>query len=74
MKKESKSAIVTAALVLGVAVLFRTVLDKPTEVVPLFLVPVFLYMGYVIAPVGFRAWLILTLVVSVALTLLYAMP
>jgi hypothetical protein len=74
MRNEIKAAIVTAVLILGIAVLFRSVLSKPQDVVPLFLIPVFLYAGYIIAPAGFKAWLILTVAVSVALAVLYALP
>jgi hypothetical protein len=74
MRQELKAPLITAILILGIAVLFRTVLGKPSEVVPLFLVPAFLYVGYLIAPAGFKAWVILTLAVSVALAALYATP
>jgi hypothetical protein len=71
MRKELKAPLITAILILGIAVLFQAVLDKPSEVVPLFLVPALLYVGYLIAPAGFKAWVILTLAISVALTILY---
>ncbi len=74
MRNELKAAIVTAVLILGTAVLFRRVLNKAQDVVPLFLVPAFLYVGYVIASAGFKAWLILTLTVTVALAVVYALP
>jgi len=40
-----KAAIVTAVLVMGIAVLFRSVLNKAQDVVPLFMIPAFVYMG-----------------------------
>ena len=74
MRNEIKAAIVTAVLIMGIAVLFRSVLNKAQDVVPLFLVPAFLYVGYLIAPAGFKAWLILTVAVSIALAVVYALP
>ena len=74
MRNELKAAIVTAVLIIGIAVLFRSVLNKAQDVVPLFLIPAFVYMGYTIAAAGFKAWLILTLAVTTALVVLYALP
>ena len=74
MRDEIKASLVTAVLVLGIAVLFRSVLGKPQDVVPLLLVPLFLYAGYASAPGGFRIWLILTLAISISMAVLYALP
>ena len=74
MRDEIKASIVTAVLVLGIAVLFRSVLGKPQDVVPLFLVPFFLYAGYASARGGFKIWMILTLAISISMALLYALP
>jgi hypothetical protein len=73
MRNELKAAIVTAILILGTAVVFRSVLNKAQDVVPLFLVPAFLYAGYGIASAGFKAWLTLTLAVTLALAIVYAL-
>jgi len=43
MRSEMKAAIVTAVLIMGIAVLFRSVLNKAQDVVPLFMVPAFVY-------------------------------
>lgn len=45
MRNEVKAGIVAAVLIMGVAVLFRSVLNKPQDVVPLFMIPAFVYMG-----------------------------
>ena len=43
MRSEMKAAIATAVLIMGIAVLFRSVLNKAQDVVPLFMVPAFVY-------------------------------
>jgi hypothetical protein len=63
---------VAAVLTLGVAVVFRSALGKPQDVVPLYLVPVFLYMGYITAKAP-KLWIGLTIVITVALVILYAL-
>ncbi len=74
MRNEIKASLVTLVLVLGIAVLFRSVLGKPQDVVPLFLVPLFLYTGYASARGGFKTWMILTLAISISMAVLYALP
>ncbi|MCK9356450.1 MAG: hypothetical protein M0R22_04785 [Dehalococcoidia bacterium] len=74
MKNETRAAIVAAVLTIGIVFVFTSVLHKSQDVVPLFLVPVFLYAGYAVATAGLRIWLGLTLAVTLGLTILYAMP
>jgi len=74
MKNETTAAIVAAVLTLGIVFIFTSVLHKSQDVVPLFLVPVFLYAGYAVAAARFRVWLGLTLAITVALAVLYAVP
>lgn len=73
MKDEVKAGIVAAVLIMGVAVLFSSVLNKPQNVVPLFLVPAFLYAGYAVNSGGFKMWAIMTVVLTVLLAVLYAL-
>lgn len=63
-----------AVLILTIAVVFSQVLEKPQNVVPLYLVPAFLYAGYASVEGGFKAWLAVTLAITVALCILYALP
>jgi len=72
MKHEFKAGILAAGLIMIVAVLFSSVLNKSQEVVPLFLVPAFLYAGYAISEAGFKAWAVMTIAITVLLVLLYA--
>jgi hypothetical protein len=73
MKNEFKAGILAAGLIMIVAVLFSSVLNKSQEVVPLFLVPAFLYAGYAIGEAGFKAWAVMTVAITVLLVLLYAL-
>lgn len=74
MRNETRAGIVAAVLIIGVAVLFGSVLNRPQNVVPLFLVPAFLFAGYAVAAGGFKMWAILTIAVTVLLAVLYALP
>ena len=74
MKKEFKAGIVAAALIMGVAILFSGILNRSQDVVPLFLVPAFLYAGYAVATAGFKVWAAMTVSITVLLAMLYAIP
>ncbi len=74
MKDETKAGIVAAVLTIGVAVLFGSVLNRPQNVVPLFLVPAFLFVGYAVNAGGFKMWAILTVAIMMLLVALYALP
>ena len=74
MKNDVKAGLVAAVLIMGVAVLFSALLNKPSDVVPLFLVPAFLYAGYAVQPAGFKVWVVMTISITVLLTMLYAIP
>lgn len=74
MKNEFKAGVVAAILIMGVAVLFSGLLNRSQEVVPLFLVPAFLYAGYAVATTGFKVWAAMTISITVLLVMLYAIP
>ena len=74
MKNEFKAGLIAAVLIMGVAVLFSGILDKQSDVVPLFLVPAFLYAGYAVQPAGFKAWAVMTISITILLAMLYAIP
>ena len=74
MKNEFRAGIVAAVLIMVVAVLFSAVLNKSQNVVPLFLVPAFLFAGYAVGHAGFKVWAVMTIALTALLTLLYAMP
>jgi len=74
MKTETKAAIVAAVLTMGIAFVFTSVLHKSQDVVPLFLVPILLYAGYALTSGGFKLWLAVTVFISLAMAILYAMP
>ena len=73
MKNEFKAGIVAAILIMGVAVLFSSVLNRSQNVIPLFLVPAFLFAGYAVGSSGFKVWATMTVAITVLLTLLYAL-
>jgi len=64
---------VTAVLTLVVAVVFRSVLNEPQDVVPLFLVPIFLYTGYITGKASPKVWIGVTVTITLALAILYAL-
>jgi hypothetical protein len=74
MKDEFKAGILAAVLIMGVAVLFSSVLDRSQNVVPLLLVPAFLFTGYAVGNAGFKAWVATTVAITILLALLYALP
>jgi len=74
MKNDLRAGILAAALTIAVAVLFSGILNKSQDVVPLFLVPVFLFAGYAVGNAGFKVWAVMTTTITVLLALLYAMP
>lgn len=65
---------VTAVLTLAVAIIFRSVLNEPQNVVPLFLVPILLYTGYITIKAGPMVWIGVTVAITLALAILYALP
>ncbi len=72
MKDETKTAIVTAVLMIGLIIIFKNVIYRPLNVVPLYLIPVFLYTGYITRRVGAKLWIGMTLFITLAMAVLYA--
>ena len=64
---------IAAVLTLAVAVVFSSVLNEPQDVVPLLLVPVFLYTGYITGKASPRVWIVVTVSITLALAILYAL-
>ena len=65
--------IVSVVLALAVAVVFRNILNVSQNVVPLFLVPIFLYVGYITGKASFKVWIGVTVAITLALSILYAL-
>ena len=74
MKDEFKAGIVAAILIMAVAVLFSSMLNRSQNVIPLLLVPAFLFVGYAVGNAGFKTWAAMTVAITVLLALLYALP
>ena len=72
MRDEIKTAIITAVLVMGLVIIFKNVIDKPLDVVPLFLIPTLLYVGYVTGKASAKLWIGMTLFITLAMAVLYA--
>ncbi len=72
MKDEIKTAIVAAVLMIGLVVFFKNVIHKPSDVTPLYLIPMYLYCGYVTAKAGAKIWIGVTLSITLAIAVLYA--
>ena len=73
MRDEVKAAIVTVVLIIVVIVVFTVILSKPQNVVPLYLVPVFAFFGFVASLQGLKVWTIGVVVITIALSVLYAL-
>ena len=74
MIKKLAIPIVSAVLALAVAVVFRSVLNEPQDVVPLYLVPIFLYTGYITGKASPMVWIGVTVATTLALSIVYALP
>jgi len=72
MKDETKTAIVVFVLLLLLVIFFKNVVHKPIDVVPLYLIPIFLWIGYVTGRVGAKLWMGMTLFLTLAMAVLYA--
>jgi len=72
MKDEMKTAIVAAVLMMGLVILFKNVIHKPSDVTPLYFIPMFLYIGYITAKAGATVWIGMTLFITLAMAVLYA--
>jgi len=72
MKDDTKILIVTFVLLLLLVVFFKNVVHKPIDVVPLYLIPIFLWIGYITGRVGTKLWMGMTLFLTLAMAILYA--
>jgi len=72
MKDETKTTIVTFVLLLLLVIFFKNVVHKPIDVVPLYLIPIFLWIGYITGRVGAKLWMGMTLSLTLAMAILYA--
>jgi hypothetical protein len=72
MKDETKTTIVVFVLLLLLVIFFKNVVHKPIDVVPLYLIPIFLWIGYVTGRVGAKLWIGMTLFITLAMAILYA--
>ena len=72
MKDETKILIVAFVLPLLLAIFFKNVVHKSQDVVPLFLVPILLWTGYITGKAGAKTWIGITLLITVAMAILYA--
>jgi len=72
MKDETRLGIVAAVLMLGLVILFKNVVHKPSDVTPLYFIPMFLYIGYITGKAGAKAWIGMTLFITIAMAVLYA--
>ena len=69
---ETKILMVAMILPLLLAIFFKNIVHKAQDVVPLFLVPLLLWIGYTTGKTGARAWIGVTLFITVAMAVLYA--
>lgn len=73
MKEDAKILLVAFALPILVSIFFTNIINKPQDVVPLFLVPTLLWIGYITGKAGAKVWIITALFITVALAVLYAL-
>ena len=64
--------IITGGLIILIAVVFRSILHKSPDAVPLYLVPIFFYIGLLTSRSP-KAWIGITVAITVALAILYAL-
>jgi len=72
MKDGTKILIVAFVLPLLLVIFFKNVVHKPLDVVPLYLIPIFLWIGYGIRKAGAKTWIGITLLITLAMAVLYA--
>jgi uncharacterized membrane protein YccC len=72
MEGKHLPTVVTGALIIIIAVVFRNVLHKSPDVVPLYLVPIFFYIGYLTGKSP-KAWMGITIAITASLAILYAL-
>ena len=72
MKSNMMPVLVTVVLTLIIVFVFKTVLHRPLEVIPLYLVPIFFYIGYLTGK-SYEIWVGITVAVTVVLVLLYVL-
>ena len=63
--------VVTVVLIILIVVVFQSIIHKSLDVVPLYLVPIFFYVGYLTGKLP-KVWIGITIVITVALAILYA--
>lgn len=72
MKDETKILVVAFTLPLLLAIFFKNIVHKPQDVVPLILVPILLWIGYITGKANAKVWMGITLFITVAMAVLYA--
>ena len=72
MKDETKILIVAFVLPLLLAIFFKNVVHKPQDVVPLILIPIFFWIGYITGKAGAKVWIGITLFITLGMAALYA--
>ncbi len=73
MKDETKILIVAFVLPLLLVIFFKNVIHKPMGSTPTYLIPVLLWIGYGMGKAGaVKAWIGLTLFITLATAVLYA--
>ena len=71
-KDEIKIAIVAAVLMMGLVIFFKNVIHKPSDVLPLYFIPMLLYCGYITGKASAKVWIGVTLFITLAIAVLYA--
>ena len=72
LKGDTIILIVAFVLPLLLVIFFKNIVHKPTDVVPLFLVPTLLWTGYITGKGGAKVWIGVTLFITIAMAILYA--
>ena len=71
MKEDTKILVVAFILPLLLAIFFKNIVYKPQDVIPVSLVPIYLWMGYITGKGGAKVWIGVTLFITLALAALY---
>jgi hypothetical protein len=73
LKSNLMPVMITIVLTALIVLMFRVLMHRSLDVVPLFLVPFFFYIGYLTSKSN-EIWMGVTIAVTVVLVLLYVFP
>ncbi|HLB70528.1 MAG: hypothetical protein OIN88_12225 [Candidatus Methanoperedens sp.] len=71
MKEDTKILIVAFVLPLLLTIFFKNIVNKPQDVVSIYSIPILLWIGYISGKGGAKAWIGVTLFITLGYAVLY---